>query len=352
MPVRTMNFETLRDHLAALDVPVGSARRLVWVVAGRLGAAITASGAYEIFLAGSELVAVLPPVARHVQYDRWEPDDGSPAFAATRVLLGSASHFAAVAAFIATELARLDLATDRAMQVAFNQIEPIIELAIRRGTLSTEAILGLLAELQVLRVALLATPAAKRSSTLLGWRGWTQGRDFVMGKHAVEVKATLSDSSRHAFSGVHQLEPQPMSDGRQEMLHLMSIGLAEAEQGGQSLPELVDDIASLLDDGSTVGASARAQFLGMVREYGGPGASGYDHDVMRNWNVYQPRYVITFARLYAIDDPEMRLLTSALLDQTFAVPGSVRFELLLPAQVSTFNPAASWQAEVAAMVTR
>ncbi|MCA0015563.1 PD-(D/E)XK motif protein [Mesorhizobium sp. B292B1B] len=345
-----MDFETLRDQLSTLEVPAGNARRLIWVVNQRLGAAMTNSGAYEIFLAGPELSAVQPLVARHLQYDRWEPSDGAPAFAATRVLLGSATHFAAVATLIVTELARLDLSTDPAMQAAFNEVEPIIELAIRRGTLSTETLLGLVAELQVLRVALLATPMAKRPTVLLGWRGWTQGRDFVMGRHALEIKATLGDTSRHAFSGVHQLEAQPLPDGSQEMLHLMSFGLAEVDKGGQDLPELVDDIASLLDDGSTQGGGARAQFFGMIREYGGPGAPGYDHDTMRSWSVYQARHVITFTRLYSVDDPEMRLLTSALIGQTFVVPGSVNFELQLPTRVSTFNPAANWQTEVASML--
>lgn len=344
-----MTFEQLRDQLSGLEVPEGEARQLVWVVPGRLGAATTATGAYEIFLAGPELTATLPLVARHLQHDSWEPTAGGPAFAATRVLLGSATHFAAVAALIATELARLDLSTDASMQAAFNEVEPIIELAIRRGALSTETLLGLVSELQVLRVALLATPAPQRPTTLLGWRGWTQGRDFVLGRHAIEVKATLGDTSRHAFSGVHQLEPQPQPQGGQEMLHLMSFGLAEVDEGGQSLPELIDDLASLLDECGEEGAGARAQLLAMVREYGGAAAPGYDHDTMRGWSVYQIRHAISFARLYAVDDPEMRLLTSALLDQTFAVPGSVSFELELPASVSAFNPAASWQAEIAAM---
>jgi|SRR5579859_4090267 len=349
MQVGAMNYEVLRDQLTALEVPAGDARRLIWVITDRLGAAMTANGAYEIFLAGSELAAAVSLVARHLQYDHWESSEDGATFAATRVQLGSAPHFAAVAALIATELARLDLTTDAAMQAAFSEVEPIIELAIRRSALSAEVLLGLMAELHVLRVVLLATRMSERPLALHGWRGWTQGRDFVLGPHAIEVKATLGDTSRHAFSGVHQLEPQLLSDGRQEVLHLMSFGLTEVEQGGHSLPELVDDLASLLDDGSEHGASGRAQLLAMVREYGGAGAPGYDHDTMRGWCVYQLRLAISFARLYAVEDTEMRLLTSALLDQTFTVPGSVSFELQLPSRVSAFNPAERWQAEVAAM---
>jgi hypothetical protein len=350
MEATPMSFEALRDLLANLDVPDGEARTLIWVIPDRLGAAITANGAFEIFMAGPELTAALPLVARHLQHDTWVPKAGGLEFAATRLLLGSATHFAALAALIATELARLDLTTDAAMQASFSAVEPIVELAIRRGALSTEVLLGLFAELQVLRVALLHVPSAGRPTTLLGWRGWTQGRDFVLGPHAVEVKATLGDTSRHFFSGVHQLEPQPRPEGGQEMLHLVSLGLTEVEQGGQSLPELVDDLISLLADGSEAGAGARAQLLGMIREYGGTATPGYDHESMSGWSAYQTRYTITFARLYAVDDPEMRLLSSALIDQTFAVPGSVSFELQFPPRVSPFNPAADWRAEIAVMV--
>ncbi|WP_210214382.1 hypothetical protein, partial [Sinorhizobium meliloti] len=70
------------------------------------------------------------------------------------------------------------------------------------------------------------------------------------------------------------------------------------------------------------------------------------------WSAYQIRLQITFTRLYAINDPEMRLLTSAALDGTFVVPSSVSFELQLPTRVSAFNPAQNWQGEVAAMLTR
>lgn len=344
---RTMNFETLRDQLCALEVPDGNARRLLWVVPERLGAAMATNGVYEIFVAGPELFATQPIVARNLQHDLWEPSDGGPSFAATRVLLGSATHFAAVAALIVTELARLDLSTHASVQTAFNDVEPIIELAIRRGTLSTESLIGLIAELQVLRVSLLATPVPKRPAALLTWRGWTKGRDFVIGRHALEVKATLGTTSRHAFSGLHQIEAQNLPDGEREEVHLLSFGLTEVDQGGQSLPALVDDIASLLND---PGSGACAQFLGMIRQYGGVGATGYDHSTMSDWAAYQVQYQVTFTRLYAMDDPEMRLLTSAAIEGTFVVPGSMSFELQLPPRISAFNPAQNWQVEVAAML--
>lgn len=343
-------FEDLRERLVGLEVPAGDARRLVWLVAGRLGAAVTATGSHEIFLVGPELSAATPVVARHLQHDLWEPNDGAPPFAATRILLGTAPHFASMSALIATELARFDLSDDGGLQRAFGEIEPLIELAIRRGALSTEALLGLIAELQLLRVALLAVPGTRRQGALNGWRGWTQGRDFAFGLHAIEVKATLGTGSRHAFSGIHQLEAQQLAGGGSEVLHLMSFGLVETDSGGQALPDLVDDLISLLDGDDGERGPGRAGLLEMVRAYGGPGAVGYDHESMRDWAVYQGRYAISFARLYSTDDPAMRLLSSELIEQTFAIPTSVSFELLLPDQVSMFNPANNWQAVIASIV--
>ena len=342
-------FEQLRDSLGELSVPAGQARQLVWVVPGRLGTAMTATGAFEIFLLGAPLQAVSPVVASNLMHDRWEPSAGGEPFEASRVLLGSAAHFAAVAALIATELGRLDLTSDEAAQRSFREVEPIIELAIRRAVLASETILGLIGELHVLRVALLAVPVEARATMLLSWRGWAPGRDFQLGTHGIEIKTTLGTTSRHWFSGIHQLEPQELSDGGKETLHLLSIGLQVAETGGPSLPELVDDMLSLLSDGGEQ-SPQQAQLLSMIESYGGDGAPGYQHDVMRAWHMYQQRFAITFARLYDVAAPEMRLLNRALVEQTFAVPDSLTFELALPSLLSAYNPAENWQQEVAALV--
>ena len=348
MTVAQPSFETLREALAALAVPAGEERQLFWVVPGQLGAAMTASGAFEIFLLGAPLVAASPIVAGNLVHDRWAPSSGGETFEASRVLLGSATHFAAVAALIATELGRLDLSTDTARQETFSEVEPIIELAIRRATLSSEAILGLIAELHVLRVALLAVPAVDRASILPGWRGWAPGRDFLLGEHGIEVKATIGAASRHAFSGIHQLEPQPLGVGH-ETLHLLSLGLQMVDTGGPSLPELVDDLLSLLGDGGGERTALQTQLLTMIAHYGGSGAPSYEHDAMRGWAAYQQRFALAFARLYDAHDREMRLLDRAIVEQTFVVPDSLTFELALPSLVSAYNPAENWQQEVAAM---
>jgi hypothetical protein len=284
-----------------------------------------------------------------MQHDRWEPSSGGRAFEASRVLLGAAVHFAAVAALIAIELTRLDLSTDEALQQSFSEVEPIIELAIRRAALSDDAILGLIGELIVLRFALLVSDASARANTVLNWRGWAPGRDFVIGLHGIEVKATLGTSSRHRFSGLHQLERQagPHSD---ETVHLLSLGLQAVETGGLNVPELVDDILSLLGDEESGANATQQQFLVMIASYGGPGAPSYDHAVMSGWAVYQQHFTITFARLYDVADTEMRLLVRETVEQTFVNPESLSFELDIPARLSAFNPAEDWQTEIAAMV--
>lgn len=348
-----MSFEPLRDDLEALRVPEGEARRLVWVVRERLGAALTASGSYEIFLLGPELTAASPLVARHLQHDRWEePEPGGEAFEATRVLLGSAAHFAAVAALIATELARLDLSTDQAVQQAFTEVEPIIEMAIRRSALSDEALIGLIAELHVLRAALVAVDKEQRPIVLTGWHGWTKGRDFIFGDHALEVKATTGPQSRHHFSGVHQLEPQRVEGTETEHLRLLSMGLTETESGGQSLPDIVEDLLSLLQSDGAKRGPVQQQLLAMIANYGEAGSAGYDHDNVRHWQVYQRRFVTEFGRLYDISDSAVRLLTRELLEDTFAVVETVSFTLLFPDRISGFNPQDNWQGEIAATIGR
>jgi hypothetical protein len=343
-------FEPLRDRLEGLSVPKGEARKVIWIVGDRLGAALTAVGSYEIFLAGGPLKAASNLVERHLQHDLWVPERGGETFEATRILLGSASHFAAIAALIATEIARLDLSSDDKLQQAFLEVEPIIEMAIRRSTLSDEALLGLIAELYALKAALVSVPKDERPTVMLGWRGWTRGRDFEFGSGTLEVKATAGSQSRHHFSGVHQLEPNLLESGEAERLGLLSLGLAETDDGGQSLPEIVDDLLSLLDDGSIERGAAQQQLLSMIAEYGEGGGAGYEHDKMSGWVVYQRHFTITFGRLYDVADPAMRLLTREAIEQTFAVVDSVTFSLLLPERVSAFNPSARWQEELAAIV--
>ena len=354
MPREPDTFETLRAALDALEVPAGEARRLHWVVPDLLGAAKTAAGDFEIFLLGEPLAARSAVVRRCLEHGAWRPTSGGSAFDATRVVLPADPHFAAIAALIATELMRAGLGAGVSTQEVFTEVEPIIELAIQRGSLTDEVLLGLFSELLVLRTILRAGDRSLEDKAVLvgAWGGWQQGRDFVMGRQAVEVKATRGLTSSHAFSGLHQLEEQTLPDGDLEALHLLSIGLQEVSDGGASLPDLVDDLLSELGEPVEFErdqSPLQAQLLGWISQYGA-GGRGYRHLSMRGWPQYQAQFALSFSpRLYRISDQAVRLLRRAVVEETFVRPDSLTFEATFPARVSAFNPAEQWQAELVRM---
>lgn len=354
MPDMPVAFETLRSALDDLEVPAGEARRLRWVVDERLGAAKTASGDFEIFLLGDALEARSAIVGRCLEHGTWRSKTDDVAFDATRVVLPPDPHFAAIAALIATELVRVGMGAGVPTQEAFTEVEPIIELAIQRGSMADDVLLGLVSELIVLRTILRSSNRTmEQKAVLVGtWRGWQQGRDFVIGSHAVEVKATRGLASSHAFSGLHQLEEQTLPDGGVEVLHLLSIGLQEAPEGTFSLPGVVEDLLSELG-GPVVKEPdlnpLQTQLLAWILQYGA-GGRGYRHLSMRKWPQYQAQFALSFSpRLYRISDPEMRLLQRALVEDTYLRPDSVTFDATFPARVSAFNPADRWQVELANM---
>src|SRR3546814_13609271 len=82
-------FEVLRDELEALQAPAGEARNLRWL-SPPLAVARSATGDYEIFLRGDELVATSPLVRRHLPHGEWQPQDGGASFPASRSVLPSA----------------------------------------------------------------------------------------------------------------------------------------------------------------------------------------------------------------------------------------------------------------------
>jgi len=345
-----LNFEALRDEIEALAVPVGHVRHLRWVTTSlAIGRAM--SGDYEIFLRGPELRASSALVRRHMQHAEWRPEEGGEAFPASRIALPSAPHFASIATLIATELLRAGVAEAARVQVAFSDVEPIIEMAIRRGALSENVIVGLVGELMLLRHMVLARQddSAKLLRTLDYWQGWQEGaRDFRIGGNSIEVKTTRSTSSIHEFSGLHQLEGATLPSGDDERLHVMSIGLAPSTTIGETLPEVVASLASMLSfaDNSTLAD----EFFRRVGLYGRQSGASYNHPTMKTWAVYGTRYAHTFTpRLYHLDDAEMRLLTRQTLSQTFVQAEGLSFTMHFPESISAFNPAPNWQAEIEAM---
>jgi hypothetical protein len=348
-----LHFEALRAELEALGVPEGHVRNLRWL-APALAVARTAPGDFEVFIRGPELRAATSLVRRHMQHGDWRPQEGGESFSASRIILPSAQYFASIAALIAIELLRAGIAGSRGPQAAFADVEPIVEMAIRRGALPDNVVVGLMGELTVLRQLILPRmhQPAKMMRCLDLWHGWQDGgRDFRIGHHSIEVKATQALSSIHQFSGLHQLEPQPLPSGRLEHLHLMSIGLVASTSMGESLPSMVSSIVSLLTSAAG-GNEVADDFLRRVALYGSQSGGGYMHESMADWSVYGTRYAHTFMpRLYRIDDPAMLLLTREMLGKTFVQSDGLTFTMHIPDKVSAFNPAPDWETEVERMLT-
>jgi hypothetical protein len=348
-----LQFEFLRAELDSLDVPKGQVRNLRWL-APSLAVARTPSGDFEIFIRGDELRATSSLVRRQLQHGAWRPQEGGEPFFASRIVLPAAPHFASIAALIVIELVRAGISGPRGPQAAFNDVEPIIEMAIRRGALPENVVLGLLGELTLLRQLLLQR--IDHPVTLLRcldhWRGWqNEGRDFQIGDNSIEVKTTQHASSIHDFSGLHQLEPKQLASGRTEKLHVMSIGLAVSTSMGESLPSMVGSIATLLAE-ATDSKELADELVRRVALYGSQSGVGYTHESMAGWNAYATRYVVSFPpRLYRLDDPAMLLLTRDVLAQTYVQPDGLSFTLHIPDRVSPFNPAPDWVIEVEAMLT-
>lgn len=344
-------FEALRDDLEALQAPAGEARNLRWL-SPPLAVARSATGDYEIFIRGDELTATSPLVRRHLQHGEWQPQDGGAPFPASRIVLPSAPHFASVAALISVELLRAGLGSGADPQVAFADVEPIIEMAIRRGALPENVIIGLIGELIVLRQCLLSLGVQShlRGAILETWQGWQSGRDFSFGSNSVEVKTTQSEGSIHEFSGLKQLEEARLPGGAQEQLHLLSIGLTPSTAMGESLPYIVDQVLGMLGDDANLGPLQSA-FLARVETYGASNGLGYRHATMSDWSAYATRYTPTFPpRLYRVADPAMRLLRREQVATTFVAPDSLTFSVHFPDRVSAFNPAPSWQSELSQML--
>lgn len=344
----SLRFEVVRAELEALSVPSGQIRNLRWV-APPIAVGCTSTGAFEVFIRGPELRAASSLVRRHLQHGEWRPEEGGEPFSASRIVLPSAPHFASIAALIAIELIRAGIAGSRGPQDAFTDVEPIVELALRRGALPENVIVGLIGELTVLRQFILArsvNPASMMRCLDL-WQGWQDGgRDFRIRNHSIEVKTTQAGSSIHDFSGLHQLEPKVLPSGQLEHLHLMSVGLAASTNMGETLPAVVGSIVARLTR-ATEGPEVPDEFIRRVALYGSQSGGGYAHASMADWSVYGTRYAHTFQpRLYRVDDPAMRLLTRDVLAQTFVQPDGLAFTMHVPDQVSAFNPAPSWEAEL------
>ncbi|UPG86387.1 PD-(D/E)XK motif protein [Luteibacter aegosomatis] len=348
-----INFEVLRDELHNLAVPAGRARNVLWLTA-TLAVGRTSTGDYEIFILGEAIQASSALVRRHMRHSEWQPEEGGDPFFANRIVLPSAQHFAAVATLIATELLRAGVAGPYGAQSAFTDVEPIVEMAIRRGALTESEIIGLVGELTVLRQLVMG--CSEQYEALLRaidfWQGWQRqgGRDFRIGDYSIEVKTTQLGESIHQFTGLHQVEPGRLASGAIERLHIASLGLIASATVGESLPDVVESILTLLAR-SSAGPEVSEEFLRRVSLYGTAGF-GYAHGAMSESSMYGTRYVHTFApRLYRVDDPAMRLLKRESIAETFVQADGLSFTLHLPPHISAYNPAEHWDVALNAMAS-
>jgi Putative PD-(D/E)XK family member, (DUF4420) len=160
------------------------------------------------------------------------------------------------------------------------------EFSSLRQLMSSDQVLGLIAELLFLLATLEQTGAAD-TAVWTGRDASMAGRhDFRLATVDVEVKATRSTSRTHVVHGLAQLEPTP---GRR--LYLLSIRLEDAGAGnGWTLPSLVDAVRSKL----LGSAPAVARFDACLA------ATGYRAD---DANSYQERVRLADAcRLIEIND--------------------------------------------------
>lgn len=316
-------------------------RDVTWTTNSHVvGVARDHEGRVEVFLAGAELSPVSGVVTDSIEFHTWHRDGAYP-FDANRLLFPALGHFDQVAAFICTELLRAG--ADVSLPNAFARTEPIIELAIERLRLSSQAILGLAGELLLLD-ALCRRASYEQISPIIGsWDGWKRSsRDFSWGPTGIEVKTTTRSTSSHLVEGTHQVERSEGSDGREGegRLLLVSIGLQPAEGGGNAftIPQLVDRIIGRMEEAS-LGAAVVEKFLNHVADYGAGSGVGYIHDALTPDPSYLRPYLTGFFRAYDMSDSAIEVLRRDDVAVHHHVNvESVRFRVELPTPVSPANP--------------
>jgi len=316
-------------------------RDVTWTTDSRVvGVARDYEGRVEVFLAGARLSPLSSAISDAIEFHTWHRDGAHP-FDANRLLFPAAGHFDQIAAFICTELLRAG--ADISLADAFVRTEPIIEMAIERLRLSSQAIIGLAGELLLLD-ALCRRAHDEQVSLIVGsWDGWKRSsRDFSWGATGVEVKTTTRSTSSHLVEGTHQVERSNGSDGGEgeDRLLLVSVGLQPAESGGNAftIPQLVDRIIERMQEAS-LEAAVVEKFLNHVAEYGAGSGGGYEHNALNPDQSYSQPYLTGFFRAYDMSDNAVEVLRRDDISIHHHVDvSSVRFRVELPAAVSPNNP--------------
>lgn len=336
-----MNYESVLALIDGLTAAASDGQRDVkWTTRAQVvGVARDHAGHVEVFLAGDELNATSSKVAEALDFYTWHRD-GAPSFDANRILLPPFGYFDQVAAFICTELLRNG--ADASLSSAFAQTEPIIELAIERLRISSDAIVGLAGELLFLHALVGRAADAQLPSVIDSWFGWRRsGRDFVLGSTGIEVKTTRGPASSHFIEGVHQVEKEDGSGGgaAENKLYLISIGLQTGNPGGAAftIPQLVNRIDKRLEDSGNV--SSVSNFLGNLKQYASATGDGYDHSAQASDPAYTVPFLTTFFRAYDMSDPAIEVLRRHDITAHHHVDvGSVRFRVDLPLTASAKSP--------------
>lgn len=335
------NYEDARQRIERIPVSRDAGSRNVeWITSAEvIGVSRDHEGKVELLLRGTELVPLTKTVKDASEHRTIYKDDGTT-FEATRLVFPALTHFDQVAAFICIELLRYG--ADGDLPRAFALTEPIIELAIKNLTISSQALLGLAGELLLLEALCRRVDDARVVDIVAGWRGWQRSaRDLVFGSTGIEVKTTTGNASSHLVEGVHQIERD--AEGDEDRLFLLSIGLQRAESQASNsftVPTLVERIIMRM-----VAAEASPpiieQFIARIAEYGANSWIGYNHTTHAADPAYSIPFLTTFFRAYDMDDAAISVLhRHEVAAFRHVVDDSVRFRIDLSANgpISAGNP--------------
>lgn len=145
-------------------------------------------------------------------------------------------------------------------QLALSEAVSLWNSLLERATvLSEERQAGLFGELMLLERLL----RAKVPNAVSTWVGPDrQAHDFRLGEVEFEVKTTSGAKRIHTINGLTQLVPSLGCS-----LYLLSIQTTDAGSGGRSLPELVDEVQTLVPAADVKGFEARVQASGYVERH-------------------------------------------------------------------------------------
>lgn len=340
-------YEELRERIAdAAPSTQRDARDVVWATSGRrLGFARSPAGAIELFIVSEQLESTTPGVARHLEHRAWATGPENGTLGANRLLLPNEPHFDRVAAFICAELLLNGVDTNPAE--AFRRSEELIDLALARGAVDSQALVGLCGEMLLLDSLISADPGSAKTILMQSWAGYRDSsRDLQLGPVGVEVKTTTKAVSEHHIQGPHQTEIGVSVGGVPETrLFLLSIGMLWLPTGHPDSHTLPSIVTKLVRHLTPVDAQ---EFLSRVRGYSGGAEIGYEHGAKNLPREFIRPFTTNFARLYDLTDHRIRIPRSDDLRGMDLVPESVQYRIRLPEQVNgTLNPVSGLAASAA-----